>query len=205
MFITKLDIVNACLRSMGENQINTLEDDHPYRDTALTIIEEQRMRVLGRKLWFNTEWLRLVPQSDTKYILIPNDVLTIAIARECGAFDVDQRGGRLYDAQRNTYEFTASVNAWVSRNLDYEVMPYLVQQYIKDHTVLEFQDAFDGDNTKYQKIELRARDSAIELSKEHIRQLKINVLAVQANPVILQARYGTRGIGVWHWQRTWPG
>ena len=64
MFITKLDVVNACLKTMGETKLNTLEEDHPYKDDALDLVDRVLRDTSSLALWFNVEWLKLQPQAD---------------------------------------------------------------------------------------------------------------------------------------------
>ena len=53
MFMTQLDVVNSCLKTMGESKLNTLEDDHPYKDDALDLVDRVLRDVSSRSLWFN--------------------------------------------------------------------------------------------------------------------------------------------------------
>lgn len=205
MFITKLDVINDCLKTMGETKLNTLEDDHVYKDDALDQLDRTLRDVSALRLWFNTEALDLQPQPPSGNVMLPTDVISVNAGTRCGRYRVAQRGRRLYDVGRNTYAFTTDVKVVVGRLLDFDLCPYEVQQFVRDDTVLRFQQDFDGDNGKYQKI-LRKRDESwILLKSEHIRQVKANPLYARTNVRILAARYGQLGMGhPWHWQITYP-
>lgn len=205
MFIEKLDIVNECLRTMGETKINTLEEDHPYKDDALDIIESVSNSVQSSRMWFNTEWLKLQPQVENKFIMVPTDVLSIDALSQCRHYSVAQRGRRLYDVGRNKYEFDGPVTVRIARRLDWDFLPDIAQEFIRDDTVLRFQDTFDGDNTKYQKILLRRNDSFVKLKSEHIRQLKANPLYARASVNVLHERYWNYSGHPWHSHTTYPG
>lgn len=205
MSITKLDIVNACLKSMGETKLNTLEEDHTYKDDALDLIERVRLDMLSRSLWFNTEGLELTPQADTKFILLPGDALKVDAYSSCGRYLVTQRGNRLYDVGKNKYEFDGRVTVRVARNLDFENLPYEAMAFVRDDSVLRFQSDFDGDNTKYQKIERHRNDSYIALNSEHIRQLKANPLFSRMSIRVLHDRYSNYSGSPWHPHYTLPG
>lgn len=205
MSITKLDIVNACLKSMGETKLNTLEEDHTYKDDALDLIERVRLDVLSKAMWFNTEWLKLSPQADTDRILIPNDVLEVDTLSACGRYRIAQRGGRLYDTGNNKYEFTGTVTVKATRKIDFENMPYKAQAFIRDDAVLRFQSDFDGDNSKYQKIERHRMESWIALNSEHIRQIKANPLFSRMSVNVLRDRYHNFSGHPWHPHSTFPG
>lgn len=203
-FITQLDIVNACLKTMGETKLNTLEEDHVYKDDAVDLIDRVRMDVSSLGLWFNTEWVKLQPQATSKFIMVPSDVLKLDVNPRCGG-RVVQRGNRLYDSFRNTYEFDRSVDAKLVRLMDFDALPYEVLMFIRDDSVLRFQSDFDGDNTKYQKLAQQRNDSWINLQKEHIRQLKANPLYARASVNILRDRYWNYSGHPWHPHVTYPG
>lgn len=205
MFIEKLDIVNDCLRSMGETKLNDLEEDHVYKDDALDLLEKVSNEVMSRRMWFNTEWLKLVPQATSKFIMIPTDVISIDTKSQCGMYNVAQRGRRLYDTGRNKYEFDRPITVRISRKLDYDDIPDIVQEFISADTVLRFQDSFDGDNTKYQKILLRRQEALVKLMSEHIRQLKANPLFARASINVLRERYFNFSGHPWHSHTTFPG
>jgi len=196
--IDKLDIVNACLKTMGETKLNTLEDDHGYKDDALDLIDRVHRDVSSLSLWFNTEWLKLQPQADSKYIMVPTDVIKVDPVPQCGLRRVAQRGRRLYDTGRNQYEFDGPVTVKVARLLDFENLPYEAMMFIRDDAVLRFQSDFDGDNTKYQKILQQRELSWINLKSEHIRQIKINPLYQRASVDVLRQRHWNFSGHPWH-------
>lgn len=205
MFITKLDIVNACIKTMGETKLNTLEEDHPYKDDALDLIERVHKDVSSLALWFNTEWIKLIPQATSKYIMVPTDVLKLDPVPQCGAGRVTSRGRRLYDVNRNKYEFNGPVTVKVARLLDFEDCAYEAQAFIRDDTILRFQGDFDGDNTKYQKILQHRNESWINLKAEHIRQVKANPLYARASVDVLRQRVFNYSGHPWHSHTTFPG
>ncbi|WAX24174.1 tail tubular protein A [Xanthomonas phage P4] len=203
-FITKLDIVNACIKTMGETKLNTLEDDHVYKDDAVDLIDRVHRDVSSLALWFNTEWVELKPQATSKYIMVPTDVLKL----DCNPSrfgHVVQRGRRLYDRKRNTYELDHNVHAKLVRLLDFDDLPYEVQMFVRDDAVLRFQSDFDGDNTKYAKIKQQRDDSYINLKAEHIRQIKANPLFARASVDVLRSRYWNYSGHPWHSHYTFPG
>lgn len=205
MFISKLDVVNACLKTMGETKLNTLEDDHPYKDDALDLVDRVLRDTSSLSLWFNTEWMKLLPQATSKYIMVPTDVLKVDPVPQCGTGRVSQRGRRLYDVSRNKYEFDGPLTVKVARLLEFDDCPYEVQMFVRDDAVLRFQCDFDGDNTKYQKILQQRNDSWINLRSEHIRQLKANPLYARASVDVLRQRFFNYSGHPWHSHTTFPG
>lgn len=204
MFITTLDIVNACLKTMGETKLNTLEDDHSYKDDALDLVDRVLRDVSSLALWFNTEWLKLQPQADSKFVMIPTDVLKVDALSQCGLYRVAQRGRRLYDTGRNRYEFDGPVTVKVARLLNFDDVPYEVQMFVRDDSVLRFQSAFDGDNTKYQKLLQHREEAWANLKSEHIRQIKSNPLYSRTSLDILRQRVFNYSGHPWHSHTTFP-
>lgn len=205
MFISKLDIVNGCLRTMGEDKLSTLNEDHPYKDSALDLIDKVLKDVSAQRMWFNTEWLKLQPQAVSKYIMVPTDVMKVDPLTKCQRTRVVQRGNRLYDVGRNTYEFESSIETLVVRLLDFDNVPYEAQAFIRDEVIVQFQSDFDGANDKWQKL-VDARDrSRYELKAEHIRQIKANPLFARASAAILRSRYNNFSGHPWHPHSTFPG
>src|SRR5690606_23746633 len=120
MAIEVLDIVNACLATMGETPLNSLEEDHSYKAAAEEKLRRSHESLSSRSLWFNSEWLKLGPQADTEYIYVPQDVIGVDARSHCRNYRVTQRGRRLYDIGRNKYEFDRAVTVKVKRHLDYD-------------------------------------------------------------------------------------
>lgn len=200
--IDQLSIVNACLATMGEAPLNTLEEDHSFKAAAMQKIERSHLDVSGKAYWFNTEWVKASPQSDSKYVMIPQDVIAVEARSRCGRYHVAQRGTRLYDVARNRYEFDSPVTILVRRHLDYDLLPFEAQAYIRDNAVVLFQSDFDADRAKLQiLVELR-RDSLVRLNSEDIRQKRINLLARQSVRDLL---VDSMPAHPWHPHQTFPG
>lgn len=204
MSVEVLDIVNACLATMGETPLNTLEDDHSYSAAAQEKIKRAHSDVCAKSYWFNTEWVKAVPQADSKFIYIPQDVLRVESRSQCGLFRVTQRGRRLYDVGRNRYEFNGPVVIKIARFLDWDELPYAAQQFIRDDAVLAFQSDFDGDRIKYERLIGYRMQSLADLRAEDIRQKRINLLA-RASVRTLQAESFNYNGHPWHPHVTHPG
>lgn len=199
--IEKLDIVNACLATMGEAPLETLEDEHSYLPAALVNIDASHQFVSSRRLWFNTEVLKLVPEVPSKYVMVPQDVIAVDARSKCGRYLVSQRGTRLYNVTDSKYEFDSYVEVEVRRHLQYDLLPYEAQAFIRDDAVLKFQSDFDGDRTKYERLSQDRILSYNALMAEHVRQMKYNLLGSS----IARMAVGPRYAGPYHPHRTFPG
>lgn len=203
MAVEVLDIVNACLATMGESPLNTLEEDHSYKAAAEDKLRRSHEDLSARSLWFNTEWVRVVPQADTKYIYVPQDVIGVDAESQCGMFRVAQRGRRLYDTGRNRYEFNKSIIIKIKRHLDFDLLPYEAQKFIRDDAVLAFQSDFDGDRIKYERLSEYRHQSRLDLNAEDVRQKRVNLLRRRSVRTLQAEQFNYSG-HPWHPHTTYP-
>lgn len=204
MFISELDVVNACLATMGESPLMTLEEDHSFKAAAQDKIRRSKTDMSSRNLWFNTEWVKIVPQADTKHIYIPQDVIGVDARSMCGRFRVAQRGRRLYDAGNNKYEFDNAVTVRIKRDLDFDLLPHEAAAFVRDDSVLRFQGDFDADRQKRELYTAYRQESLALLNAEDIRQKKHNLLQ-RASVRILQSEQFMYHGHPWHPHTTYPG
>jgi hypothetical protein len=181
MFITKLDVVNACLATMGETPLNTLEDDHSYKDAALNILKQVNLIEQKRGWWFNSEYTRLLPDAISKYISVPQDAVAVKTIDRWYTPPYAQRGTRLYNVSRNTYEWERHVDVDLVRVLPFEDLPFHAADTVNFGTVMRFQREFDGDNTRYSQLSQDYSRARLELSAENTRNRRPNLLATASN------------------------
>lgn len=170
--LTELNVVNACLATLGENPLVELEEDHPLVAAARQNFREAMVTEMGRKWWFNTDYLEL-KQANDKFIYIPQDAIScVPIERD----DLTVRGRRLYNRYAGTYEVQGSVLVYVIRNLEFSELPVTAQLLVRDRTVLSFQLNYDADETRTAKLEQAYVNSYMTLNAENIRQQNVNML-----------------------------
>ena len=174
MFITKLDVVNGCLSTMGETGLTDLQEDHAYRESALRVLREEQDRVLARGWWFNQENTRLFPDSVSGYIYVPEDVYSV-ISTNTG-YSVTQMGRRMYNARARTYVWECPIPVRLTRKFDFDDLPYPVAAAIRDAAILKFQSTFDGDRDVKEECRRAASLSREELVREDVRNQKYNML-----------------------------
>lgn len=175
MYRTKLDVVNACIGTMGEAPINALNDEHVYKQPALSMLEGSKLATLKEGLWFNKEVIRLQPDSNSRFIYIPQDALAVNRS-DSHPYTFAQRGRRLYDPIRNRYEWDTAVVVELVMDLDFEDLPFVAQDAISLAALLRFQREFDGDQARYSQIDSDRARAAYELSAQHTREIKPNLL-----------------------------
>lgn len=169
---TELDVVNACLATIGETPLVELEDDHDMVAAARQHMRQSTVAVMHRPWWFNTDYVTLQVAND-HFLYVPRDAVAVNVV---GRSDLTQRGRRLYNRFESTYEMTGPARVIVTRDLPYEDLPSPAQLHLLNHTVLAFQTSLDGDNSKAQKLMLSLQDSYRSLNTEHIRQVALNGL-----------------------------
>lgn len=170
--LTELNVVNACLATLGENPLVELEEDHPLVAAARQNFREAMVIEMGRKWWFNTDYLEL-QQANDKFIYIPQDAIScVPIERD----DLTVRGRRLYNRYAGTYEVQGPVLVYVVRDLEFSELPVTAQLLVRDRTVLSFQLNYDADETRTAKLEQAYVNSYMTLNAENIRQQNVNML-----------------------------
>lgn len=205
MFITQLDVVNACLATMGETPLNTLEDDHSYKAAALSYLTQVNLIEQKRGWWFNSEYVELVPDATSGYIYVPQDAIAVkTVDRWCKpAFA--QRGKRLYNVAQNSYVWTTNVVVDLVRQIPFEDLPYHAADTVQYGTVMRFQREYDGDNTRYNQLSQDYGRARAELNAENTRNKRPNLLSTVSNQISMGqiGGYGTRSARI-PWTPNYP-
>ena len=173
--LTTLNVVNACLSTMGESPLIAIDDDHPYVQAALSALNNANTVEQATGWWFNTDIQALTIDPTTGFVYVPADALDVDV----GSPYAVQRGRRLYDQTRSTYDlrqlFAGTIQAAIIREIPFEDIPALAQQVISYRAQLDFQQSFDGDDNKYSKIGGAYTNASRLLNAEDIRQQKSNM------------------------------
>lgn len=193
--LTELNVVNSCLATLGENPLVELEEDHPLVAAARQNFSEAMVTEMGRKWWFNTDYLNL-QQANDKFIYIPQDAIScVPIDRD----DLTVRGRRLYNRYEGTFLVKGPVYCYVIRNISFEDLPVPAQLLVRDRTVLSFQLNYDADESRTSKLEQAYVNSYMTLNAENIRQQNVNMLNMPG-AARLRSRVGYRGHNRINWR-----
>lgn len=174
MQYTKLDVVNAGLRVLGERPVNSLDSPHPAVASLLGSLATTLVALNADRWWFNTETITLTPQVGTKHILLSPDLL--AVDNTDPTINVTFRGGKLYDLKRGTYEFDNPVELKVHRYVDFDDLPIQARLYVGQTVVLNVQSELDGDGAETRKLSADVARAYNMLSAEHVRAVQANML-----------------------------
>ena len=169
----RLSVLNACLATMGQKPLASIDERHPLRAAALALLDQHNRAVQSRGWWFNRETLTISPDTDGR-IILPGDCLT-ARARDrllrCAA-----RGPVLYNLSDATDQFSSSIDLSIVRLLPFEYLEEVAAQYIAYCVEREFQLTYDGDSDKQRKLAQSAADALVLLNAEETRNQPANWL-----------------------------
>ena len=173
--ITELDVVNACLATLGELPLVELQDEHPLVAAARQNMRESIISETHKQWWFNTDRCELVSTEPEHFVYVPSDAIALQVD---GRTDLTQRGRRLYNRLKSTYVLPGVYTGWVVRNLPFEDLPVPAQLLVQHATVLRFQINYDADEAKTQKQSMLYDMQYRLVNAEHTRQIALNGLEV---------------------------
>jgi len=95
---TELDVVNACLATLGELPLVELTDEHPMVAAARNNLTEALVSEMHRQWWFNTDFVTLTA-TDEGFIYAPEDAVAVKVDP---LPNLILPGRRLYDRNRSS-------------------------------------------------------------------------------------------------------
>lgn len=174
MYLTPLDIINACLETTGEVPLNSADEDHPYSAAIQRLIATCNLRMQAKGWWFNKEHLKLSPETASREIYVPVDVLTLDTQSAQKQYSI--RGRRLYDTAKSTYKFEQDVTVAIIRLLEFTDLPYLAQDLVQSEVVVRFVESYDADVSRIQQVRMDNQEAYRACMAEHIRNVNANIL-----------------------------
>lgn len=180
---TTLDVVNDCLATLGEAPLATLTEPHEFKSSAQRILARTSKRIQATGWWCNQEAVTYVPNSVNGQVQLPGDVLKFQsgvrnrdlLQRGVPKPWIVQRGSRLYDTRTQSYVITEDeVIGEITRNVPFEDLPPVLNEYIAAEAVVKFQSNFDADNSKRQELEQHWTLARADARAEQIRQVAVN-------------------------------
>jgi hypothetical protein len=182
--MTKLDIINAMLASLGESPLNELDARHPVVSSGLRIIAQKTKTIQlnsGAGWWFNKLPKYTLKLDVNNRIAVPQDLLSYST-------DYPNRlgikSGYLFDLDNDTDVFTAPVSISAIRDVEYTDLPNAILDCIAYEAIFDFSRDNEGDTEKMKSISRQAERSWIAARSQNIREQKANT---QRNPQIAYA------------------
>ena len=136
--ITKLQAINIILSSVGETELETLEN--PGADTVLAISAlERATEEIQLSGWhFNRDENYALIPDNSGIIHIPLDVHRV-VAHNSRRYV--KKGSRLFDNMKNTFNIGKTVKATVLRIIPFEDMPLTFRYYAAIRGAKKFQNS----------------------------------------------------------------
>lgn len=172
MLITKLDVINQCLASMGEAPVNSLDYNNPLITSADNAFKNAVSQTQAMGWYFNIEFITITPTIDGEYY-IPVDVLGLVVKDNPPW--MSQRGRRVYDNRVGTYFLgTKELEVRIIRLVPFDDLTYHAQQLVQWATVRDFQVSYDADAGKVEAADSKYAEAYALLHAEHIRAVQAN-------------------------------
>lgn len=183
--MTKLDIINSMLATIGQLPLNELDARHPHVASGLRILDQKSATVqlnAGAGWWFNTLDTFTLRKDIEGKVAVPSDIVKFTPKLYPARYGKVE--GYLYDNIKDTDVITTNVEVYAIRQLAYEDLPVLAQDYIAFSAIRSFQRDYDGDVQKTQDIKLDEQKAWIELRAQDIREKRANT---KRNPQVALA------------------
>ena len=164
---TELEAINIMLAAMGEAPVNTLTGSLPVDvKIAQSTLVEINKSVQAEGWSFNTEIDVTLTRNASKQIDLPVNVLRVdANIHQHPDIDPIQRGLKLYDRLKNTFEFDEDLICTVVYFRDFDEIPEQARSYINIRAARIFVDRLVSDQglrTYTKEDEIRARVTLTE-------------------------------------------
>ena len=164
---TELEAINIMLAAIGEAPVNTLTGSLPVDvKIAQSTLVEINKSVQAEGWSFNTEIDVTLTRTASKEIVLPVNVLRVdANIHQHPDIAPIQRGLKLYDRLKNTFEFDEDLICTVVYFRDFDEIPEQARSYINIRAARIFVDRLVSDQglrTYTKEDEIRARVTLTE-------------------------------------------
>lgn len=170
--LSKLDIINAMLGSIGQLPVNDPEEDNDLVTAANQILQRVLEREQAPGWWFNTEHWTLAYDAEADRIRLPDNVLSVYAPERT----LVKRGQALYDTLAGDWARDASLPCRVVVALQLEDLPHQMQELVCAQAVLQFSNDFDADTAKVLAAAQNSKTARADLGAQHIRSVRANLL-----------------------------
>ena len=168
--LDKLAAVNILLSNIGQAPLTSLNTSNPLSSLAEGMINEVSHSLQSEGWVFNTEQDYPFTPNNSKFIEIPDNVLSLDKTEWSDIEPVIRKpagvtNARLYDKRDHTYEFEGEQYLKVVWYFEFEDIPEVFKQYITIRAANLFANRAVGSNevVKYsEKEELAARAAVME-------------------------------------------
>ena len=153
---TEKEAINLMLSGIGENPVNSLEDDGQVD----TVLARQTLHAVSRDLqekgwhWNTLEGLVLATTLPDNEITLPANTLKVDTVGADEHLNVIQRGSRLFNKTTNSYRFDKAVKVNLVEFLAFNELPQAARTFI----TLEAKQVFQQDRVGSETLSVFHRD-----------------------------------------------
>lgn len=149
---TKLEAVNSMLSTIGEAPVNSLSSGLVDAETAETILNEVSRDVQSTGWNFNSEPDYTIAADSDGNVVLPSEIVRADLANSETKFrssknEYVQRGNKMYDKIKHTFNIAKSLKLDVVVLLDFETLPEVARRYIAVKASRLFQERVVGSDT----------------------------------------------------------
>lgn len=185
---SELEAINTILSVIGESPISSLSEVSSVADavTAQSILSEVSRQVQTKGWHFNTEKdFELTPDTYSKEVVVPTNALRVDSMGDDREMDVVQRGNKLYDRKKHTFQFDKSVKCDLVVLLPFDQLPQAARHYITIKAARIFQSRTVGSEALYEFTALDERDALLDLKRNEGITGDYNILT--SNPTVFRS------------------
>lgn len=189
--MTELDALNDMLSVIGESPVASLDEANSVPDAqiALSILRKSSRAVQEKGWGWNTEeGYRLAPDTDGNINLPPN---TLEVDPSDPTLDYIERGGKLYDRTKQTFNIGAAVNVDIAFLYDFADLPSKARKYIAAVAGKIFQARMEGDPNISAEEDREVLAAWADLIQAECEDQEFNVMDM-APTVALRRRWRSR-------------
>ena len=149
---TKLEAVNSMLSTIGEAPVNSLSSGLVDAETAETVLNEVSRDVQSTGWNFNSEPDYTIAADSGGNVVLPSEIVRADLANSETKFrsaknEYVQRGNKMYDKIKHTFNIAKSLKLDVVVLLDFETLPEVARRYIAVKASRLFQERVVGSDT----------------------------------------------------------
>ena len=192
--MTKLEAVNMVLRGVGQDVVETLDEDWPDVQSASKLVDDIS-RALQIKGWsWNKRKFTFTPD-ENGFIFLPNNYISIFVEDHRNYTHVVERGMKLFDIDNDTFVFTTALTLHLYVLVPFEEFPLSVKEYIGCSAAVQHQQNVLGDDGIDKGLKERMQQSFLLMTRQENMEAKPNAvtdnMSVQA---ILHRKRRMKGV-----------
>lgn len=178
---TLLEAVNICLQNIGEQPVNSLENQQIVEATMAerTILEFHKEGQTRGWSWNTEQAYEFVKDAGTNQIVVPSNVVSFAPDAYEWAGRFQLRGQKVYDRENRTYALGAdipSLKADVVWLLSWDECPEAFNRWITIRSARVFSDRVLSSDAIFKYTALDEQMALVELQRVELEQAQANSL-----------------------------